>query len=88
MAQRRNEKREKNGKLKSGWAIMPGSGARVAFLLIAFVLIQVVCPMLFINDIKWWVSGGVVAGYGIVLYLQLRRRLSGQQIVSTFGGRS
>ena len=79
MALRRNEARQRDGRLNNGWSIMPGAGARVAFLLITFVLIQVVCPMLFVNDIKWWVSGGVVAGYGIVLYWQLRRRISGNK---------
>jgi hypothetical protein len=80
VARRQNEKREQEGKLKSGWALMPGSGVRVAYLVITLVLIQVVCPMLFKNDsTQWWVSGGVVVGYGLMLALQLRERLSGNK---------
>ena len=79
-ARRQNEKKEQEGKLKSGWAVMPGSGARVAYLLITLVLIQIICPVLFKNgSTQWWVSGGVAAGYGLMLALQLRQRLSGNK---------
>jgi hypothetical protein len=73
-AYRRHEQREREGKFKNGWSIMPGSGARIAYLLIALALIQVVCPMLFADGTQWWVSGGVVAGYGWPLLQRLRRR--------------
>src|SRR6266481_4252121 len=76
-ARRRNEKRQETGELKSGWAVMPGSGVRVAYLLIALVLIQLICPLLFRDGTQWWVSGGVVGGYGFMLFWQLRQRLSG-----------
>jgi hypothetical protein len=77
VARRQNEKREAEGTFKSGWSLMPGSGVRVAYLLITLVLIQIVCPMLFNNgSTQWWVSGGVVAGYGTMLFIQLRQRLS------------
>jgi hypothetical protein len=80
IARRQNEKREVEGTLKSGWSMMPASGARVAYLLITLVLIQIVCPMLFKNgSTQWWVSGGVVVGYGTMLALQLRERLSGNK---------
>ena len=62
------------GEFKSPWRIMPGSGGRVALLLIALVLIQVVCPMLFADGTQWWVSGGLLAGYGWTLFQQLRHR--------------
>src|SRR5258707_2575544 len=75
-ARRRNERRQQAGKLNSGWAVMPGSGARVAYLLILLVLIQLLCPLWFVNGTQWWVTGGVVAGYGVMLFLQLRQRLS------------
>ncbi|HWC58991.1 MAG TPA: hypothetical protein VHC44_04785, partial [Verrucomicrobiae bacterium] len=76
-ARRKNEKREAEGTLKSGWSLMPGSGARVAYLLVTLVIIQLICPMLFKNaSTQWWVSGGVVAGYGAMLFIQLRQRLS------------
>ena len=75
-ARRRNERKQAAGTLNSGWAVMPGSGARVAYLLILLVLIQVVCPLWFVNGTQWWVTGGVVAGYGVMLFLQLRQRLS------------
>ena len=73
-ALRRNEERERAGKLKSGWSLMPGAGARVAYLLIALVVVQFVCPMLFAGTTQWWVSGGLVLGYGYTLVQQLRRR--------------
>lgn len=80
IARRKNEKREIEGKLNSGWSLMPGSGVRVAYLLITLVLIQFICPVLFKNDsTQWWVSGGVVVGYGSMLAVQLRQRLSGNK---------
>src|SRR3954466_82718 len=63
-ALRRHELREQTGKLKSGWSLMPGSGARVAYLLIALALVQLVCPLLFVDGVQWIVSAGVVLGYG------------------------
>jgi hypothetical protein len=75
-ARQRNERREREGKLKSGWAVMPGSGTRVAYLLVTLVIIQILCPLLFRDEIRWWVSGGVAAGYGVMLFRQMRRRLS------------
>src|SRR4051812_21315407 len=78
-ARRRHEKREQEGEFKSGWAVMPGSGARVAYLLITLVAIQLICPLLFKDGVQWWVSGGVVAGYGVVLFRQLRQRISGNK---------
>ena len=74
-AQRRYEKLEQEGRLPNGWAIMPGSGKRVATLLIALAVIQFLCPMLFSDGIQWWVSGGLLGGYGWMLLQQLRRRV-------------
>ena len=74
MALRRNEKRQQSGQLNNGWAVMPGSGRRVAYLLIALVLVQLICPLFFVNGSQWWVSGGVVFAYGLTLYRQLRQR--------------
>jgi hypothetical protein len=61
--------------------VMQGSGLRVAGLVLVLVLIQVICPVLFTrNDgIKWWVSGGVALGYGLMLFRQLRQRFSGNE---------
>ena len=73
-AQRRHERLQSEGKLDNGWAIMPGSMRRVAFLLLILAAIQVVCPMLFAGGTEWWVSGGLVAGYGWMLVQQLRER--------------
>ena len=75
-ARRSNEKRQAEGKVITGWNVMPGSGGRVALLLLLLVLIQVVCPLLFAGGIEWWVSGGLVIGYGVMLYLQLRQKLA------------
>ncbi len=73
-ARQRNERLQEGGKLKSGWAVMPGSGKRVVYLLVALVLIQILCPLLFNDGIQWWVSVGVAGGYGFMLFRQLARR--------------
>ena len=78
MAQRRLEKQQATGGLKSGWSLIPGSGARVAYLLVALALIQLICPMLFADGTQWWVSGGLLLGYGRVLLQQLLRRKAAQ----------
>jgi hypothetical protein len=75
-ARKRNERRQATGELNNGWAVMPGSGARVAYLLVTLVLIQIVCPLLFHDGTQWWVTGGVVGGYGLMLFRQLRQRMS------------
>ena len=68
VALRRHEQRQQTGKLKSGWSLIPGSGARVAYLLIALALVQLVCPLLFVAGTQWLVSAGVLAGYGWTLF--------------------
>jgi MFS family permease len=73
-ARRRNERLQQAGKLSSGWAVMPGSGARVAYLLIALVLVQILCPLLFEQGTKWWVSAGIGVGYGWILLRRLLPR--------------
>jgi hypothetical protein len=75
-ARRRNEKKQAEGKLNTGWVLIPGSGARVAYLLLTLVAIQIVCPLLFRDGTQWWVSGGLVCGYGLTLFLQLRQRIA------------
>ena len=74
IALRRNQKQVETGEFKSGWNIMPGSGGRVALLLISLVIIQLVCPLLFADGTQWWVSGGLLAGYGFMLYRTLREK--------------
>jgi hypothetical protein len=76
-ALRRNEQRQNSGDLTNGWAVMPGSMTRVAYLLIVLVAIQIICPLLFKDGSQWWVSGGVVMGYGYVLFRRLMRRKAG-----------
>jgi len=73
-AHRRNEKLQDRGQLASGWAIMPGSMRRVAYLLVALAVVQLVSPVLFAGAGAWWVSAGVVVGYGAVLFRQLQQR--------------
>jgi hypothetical protein len=75
-ALRRHEQREKSGALKNGWSLIPGAGARVGYFLVALLLVQLVCPLLFVDGTQWWVSGGVVLGYGWLLFQQTRRRLA------------
>ena len=74
-ALRQHEQQEKNGKLKNGWSLMPGSGARVAYLLTALALEQLICPLIFVGGTQWVVSAGVLLGYGWMLAVQLRHRL-------------
>ncbi len=74
-AWRRNTRLESAGQFNSAWAVMPGSFRRIAFLILALALIQLVCPLLFTNGTEWWVSGGVVGGYGSMLWRHLRKRL-------------
>ena len=74
-ALRRHEQLEQSGRLKHGWSLMPGAGARVAFLLLALALVQLICPLLFADGTQWWVSAGLVVGYGWLLYRQLRLRM-------------
>lgn len=74
-ALRKNEERQARGQLANGWSLMPGAGARVAYLLITLALIQVVCPLLFVDGTQWFVSGGLLAGYTWTLATQLRRRI-------------
>lgn len=74
-ARRRHERKMRLGQYKTPWTEMPGSGVRVAYLLVLLVLIQFVCPMLFADGTQWWVSGGVAAGYGTILFRSLRQRI-------------
>jgi hypothetical protein len=71
----RNEKRQKEGQLKSGWMVMPGSMGRVAFLMIALVLVQIGMPMLFDGLSQWMISAGLILGYGWMLYIEFRRKV-------------
>lgn len=75
IAWRRHQKLEAEGRLKSGWSIMPGSGRRVAYLLLALFVVQLACPLFFVDGTQWLVSGGVLVGYGWMLYTQMRERL-------------
>ncbi len=70
----RHRRLQNEGNAKSGWAIMPGSMRRTAFLLAILAAIQLACPMFFDgSNIQWLVSAGVVIGYGWTLLQQLRR---------------
>ncbi len=84
-ALRHNERREQSGQLKNGWSLMPGSGARVAYLLLALILVQLVCPLLFADGTQWWVSAGLVLGYGWVLSKQLRHRMKESRMEASTG---
>ena len=73
-ALRRNERKQQSGELSNGWAVMPGSMTRVAYLLVLLVAIQILCPLLFKDGIQWCVSAGLVMGYGYVLFRRLMQR--------------
>ncbi|MGP8202062.1 MAG: hypothetical protein ACLQU4_21455 [Limisphaerales bacterium] len=76
-ARRRYEKLQQSGALRSEWTVVRGSSRRIIVLLLALGLAQVICPFLFATGGQWWFSGGVLAGYGVILLrqLQLRRRI-------------
>jgi hypothetical protein len=74
IALRRHQQREQSGQFNSVAAVMPGSMRRVAYLLVALVIVQILCPILFVGASQWWVSGGVVAAYGGLLFRRLRQR--------------
>jgi len=67
--------RSKKVHQQQGWAVIPGSATRVAFLLLALVVVQIACPLFFEKDwMRWLVSAGVVMGYGRTLFDQFRLR--------------
>ncbi|HUJ09407.1 MAG TPA: hypothetical protein VL171_05215 [Verrucomicrobiae bacterium] len=71
LAARRNEMIEKQqpvGILQQ----VPGSMGRVALLLMALVVVQVVFP----TANKWWLSGSLVIAYGIPFFWRLKYKLS------------
>ncbi len=71
----RNKKRQDEGKLRSGWSIMPHSFGRVAILILILAVIQLALPEFFRDrTAPWLISAGVVVGYGLTLVQQLRRR--------------
>ena len=75
-AARRNQSLQDAGKLSSGWAVMPGSMRRTAGFLMILAVVQIVCPLWFTDGFQWWISGGVVAGYGWSLWRKLRETLA------------
>jgi hypothetical protein len=75
-AKRRHQERLDRGDLRSAWSLIPGAGTRVAYLLVTLAVIQACFPALFAHNVQWWVSGGLVAGYGYTLFRKLRRTLS------------
>ncbi len=75
-AAKKYELQQRSGAFNTAWAAIPGSMRRTAGLLIALALVQIICPLLFNNGCQWWVSGGVVAGYGWSLYRKLRQTLA------------
>ena len=75
-ALRRHERLIGRGEFRSGWTVVPGSFRRVGFLLLALVLVQILCPVLFVGGTEWMVSAGVILGYGALLYQQWRARKS------------
>lgn len=75
-AARRYERLQNEGKFKTAWSATPGSFRRVAYLLIALAVVQFLFPVFFVPGgvSQWCVSAGVVAGYGLTLYRQMRQR--------------
>src|SRR5215468_9630613 len=72
LAWRRYKRRQQADGLTE-WNVVPGSMRRVAALMIALLVIQLVCPLLFKDGTQWWVSGGVCLGYGTLLFWRLKQ---------------
>lgn len=70
----RHERQMQAGRSLRQWSLIPGAGARIAYLLIALVLVQALSPWLFSDPVRWLVSGGLLTGYGAMLTRQLQRR--------------
>lgn len=70
----RNAAKRDDGKLRTGWAVMPGSMGRVAVLLVVLAAVQICCPLLFTGSVQWLVSAGVLLGYGGSFVEKLRHR--------------
>jgi hypothetical protein len=68
---KRNKELQEKGKIGSNFSLMPGSMTRVAMLLILLVAIQVTCPIFFKSNVQWFVSAGVLLGYGWTLLKKL-----------------
>ncbi len=75
-ARQRYEKLQQADALRSEWVVVRGSSRRIIVLLAALGLAQIICPFLFSAGGQWWFSGGVMAGYGVMLYRQIRLRLT------------
>jgi len=74
-ARRRNARLQSKGDFKLGVQQLPGTGRRVAYLLLSLLAVQLACPLLFRNGIQWVVSGGLLVGYATPMWSQLRERL-------------
>jgi len=68
LALRRNELLEQRQELRGLLRQLPGTGGRIAFLLIALVLVQILFPTV---D-KWWLTGGLVVAYGIPFFWRIK----------------
>ena len=68
--------KQRDGKPTGKWpAFLSGKGARITYLILTLVVIQLTCPFFFVAAIRWWVSGGVMLGYGWTLCRQISLRL-------------
>ncbi len=71
---RNRKKVNEKGTLVTPWMAVPGSLSRVAMLLVVLVAVQVCCPMLFLGDVQWLISAGVLLGYGWSFMKKLQQR--------------
>jgi hypothetical protein len=74
-ARRRNAVAQARGDYKLGMGQLPGTGRRIAYLVLSLLAVQLICPLLFRDGIQWMVSGGLLVGYAIPMWSQLRERL-------------
>ncbi|HEY9154455.1 MAG TPA: hypothetical protein VIM69_04950 [Opitutaceae bacterium] len=77
-ARLRNAALQAKGNFKLGVKQLPGTGRRIAYLLLSLLAAQLICPLLFRDGVQWLVSGGLLIGYGIPMWGQMRARLREQ----------
>jgi hypothetical protein len=75
-ARPKHELMQQKGEFTGRMSAVPGSAKRVALLMIGLIAVQWICPLLFARNTQWWVTGGVLLGYGSQLArgIMIKRR--------------
>jgi hypothetical protein len=71
---------QKRKRILNAWLAATGALKGAFIFLLVILLIQMILPALFDDDIKWMVSGGVVLGYAAILLDELGRSTAVRKI--------